>query len=533
MTSPADREFQVLQRGAVRDIVLNIFRSGLRQLVNPETSVLFTEEEIAQATAPGSRWYREASGIDDYGQGAQRNALFLNDQAHVDRACTSWLEHYHARLWDSDGRLPATGGSGTVTISGTDDTPITNSTTVPDPTACWGRDSQGFRYQAYSGDTTIVDGAATITMVAMDTGIATNLPAGSRITWAYRNEGMAPEAVVAANFVGGTDVETDAEWISRIEGNIRYRQGGGNDAQQRAWARRASNSIDDAFVYPCFLGPNSFAVCITQKRGITQSPTASIASATLLTSATAFLVPPGSPVEPSDPFVLVMAHQTQDATLALDLDMPTGSTSGWTDAQPWPLWGGTSAWPSVATISTSYAIIGCPDEATLPGQVAGATVTGADIPNMMIWSDDDGCFYAMGSVASVEDNEDGTFTITWTGTRPSYVKAGCYVSPHTAMFALISEALVAYFDHLGPGEIYASTHEFFDRCQRFPEPAFERPCKMSGDVAEWVREALGGACSTVALSFPFSGSISPNVPTYPSDGPYKLAAGGIYVRPLP
>jgi hypothetical protein len=370
-------------------------------------------------------------------------------------------------------------------------------------------------------------------MVAMDAGIATNLKSGDRITWAYRNDGMAPEAVVAADFVGGTDVETDAEWISRIEGNIRFRQGGGNDAQQRAWARRASNSIEDAYVYPCFLGPNSFAICITQKRGATQSPTAKIAPAALLTTTTAFMVPPGSPVEPSDPFVLVTPHQTQEAFLALDLDMATGSTTGWTDSQPWPLWGGTSAWPTVALISTNYAIISCPDEATLPGQVEGATVTGDDIPSMMVWVSSEGRFRELGSVASVEQNVDGDYVVTWTGTRPSYVTLSATVSPRTAMLSLISGALVDYFDHLGPGELYASTHEFFDRCQRFPEPKYERPSKMSGDVAEWVREALGGACSTVALSFPFTGAISPNVPTYPSDGPYMLVAGDVYVRPLP
>jgi hypothetical protein len=532
MTSPVDPEFEVMSRGACRDLILNYFRAGLRRRFNPETNALFTEDEIAQATGPGSRWYREASGIDDYCQGRQRTALFTNDIARVDRANSAAIENYHARVWDPEGRLAATGASGTVTVSGVAYTPITASTTIPDPTACWGRDAQGFRYQVYSGDETIdEDGTASVTVVAMDTGAATNLLTGARITWAYRDIGMAPEAVVTEDFVGGTDIETDAQWIARIEANMRYRQGGGNDAQQRAWTRRASNAIEDAFIYPCFLGPNSFAICITKKRGLTQGPLGRVAASPLLLQTTAFMTPPGSPVEPADPFVLVFTTQTHYSDLNMEFDMPAGSIYGWTDAQPWPIWEGTTATPSVASVSTSDALIVCPDEGTLPGLAALATATGDDIPTLMIWSRVESKFYELTGIASIEDEGGGSYRITWSGTRPAYVVAGCYVSPHSVFFADMGRAIVAYFDELGPGELYASTHDFWDRCQRFPEPSYERPARLGGDIAERVRESLGGACATALLTSPVAGD-SPPLPTYPSDGPYELVPGHVHVQPL-
>jgi len=83
----ADREFQVMARGYIRDrVILANFRSGLRSLRNPETGALFTEDEIARATQVGSRWWIEADAIDQLGQLDQRRAIYLSDQIRVERA---------------------------------------------------------------------------------------------------------------------------------------------------------------------------------------------------------------------------------------------------------------------------------------------------------------------------------------------------------------------------------------------------------------------------------------------------------------
>ena len=58
------RPFAYVERGQTRDDILMMFRDGLRQLTNPETGTAFSEDEIAEATQAGSRWWIEAEAID-------------------------------------------------------------------------------------------------------------------------------------------------------------------------------------------------------------------------------------------------------------------------------------------------------------------------------------------------------------------------------------------------------------------------------------------------------------------------------------
>ena len=95
MTAPAEREFRTFERGEIRDLILAHFRAGLRGRTNPETGEQFTADEIARATRPGSRWYREATAIDDYGQADQRRAIYLADQLQIARASSAWLSSHH------------------------------------------------------------------------------------------------------------------------------------------------------------------------------------------------------------------------------------------------------------------------------------------------------------------------------------------------------------------------------------------------------------------------------------------------------
>src|SRR5262249_36770387 len=119
LSTPTDREFQTTPRGTVRDrVVLANFREGLRGRVNPETGARSTETAIGRAPRPKSRWFSGAQAIDDYDQQQQRRALSLNDQIRLERASSSWLLNYPARPWGED-YLAATGGGGSVTVSGT------------------------------------------------------------------------------------------------------------------------------------------------------------------------------------------------------------------------------------------------------------------------------------------------------------------------------------------------------------------------------------------------------------------------------
>ncbi|HEY4120898.1 MAG TPA: baseplate J/gp47 family protein, partial [Byssovorax sp.] len=284
MTSPAEREFDFYPRGQKREELLTNFRIGLRQMTNPDTSVPFTETEIATATAAGSRFWIEADAIDLVLLVEQQRAFWLADQVDPERASSGWLRDYHGRLW-GEAPLSATGASGVVTISSEPFVVFTGSTTIGDPSAQVCTDPAGLRYQLAAPVSLLLGGSAPGTLLAVDAGRATNLTAGIALTWSNPPQGSAPTCVVASDFSGGTDAETDAEFVQRLEARIRRKPGAGNGSHVRTWARAASNAIDDACVYACAMHAGSTLIAVLQKRAGVAGPTARIASASTLLAA--------------------------------------------------------------------------------------------------------------------------------------------------------------------------------------------------------------------------------------------------------
>jgi hypothetical protein len=530
LTTPAEREFQLHAAGFVRDkVVLANFREGLRALSNPETGQPFTEDEIQRATQPGSRWYVGAQAIDDFGQGEQRRALWLADQIRLERASTKWLEGYHARLWGED-KLAATGGSGEVTVPGANGTIVLGSATLGDPSAYTARDPAGNVYQVLLTESIPSSGTAevVVTMGAVGGGAATNLSPGTKLTWVTRDPNMAAQATVATQFAGGTDRETDAEHASRIAGIIRHRPGGGNDAQQRAWARASSNAIEDGFVYPCAFYAGSLLISIVAKRTV-PGPIGRKPDSNTLANAIAYLTPPLSPVANPRSFVLVTSWSEQYADLVLRLSLQRGSSGGWLDARPFPSYHATTP-QVVSRVSDTDFNISCPGDLTLPGQLSGATLSGASAPRVMLWNRAASQFVSC-AMTSVQDLTGSVYRILLAAPPAGGVSVGQRVSPAMAAsrHAIVSRAIESYFDELGPGELFDLPSDVRGgRCVRFVSAIEEKPFRAGAIVATRVIEALGGSAADGALA-----SISQTVPTYPSNlmaGPNMLVCGhvGVY-----
>lgn len=523
MTSPANREFALLPRGDIRDrIVLGNFRAGLRSQLNPDTGLPFSEEEIARATQPRTRWFIEADAIDAYGQGEQRRGLYLADQVQIDRASTAWLENVHAKLWGKE-KLPATGGSGLLTVRATPGTLILGSTTVPDATAYSARDTRGKSYQVFSTVTVPSSGIATVIMVARSTGSDTNPETGAVLQWITRDPGMEVQSIVAADFTGGTDVETDAEQARRIQSAIRYKEAAGNDAQFRAWARAASNAIEDAFVYPTALHSGSVLVALTQKRGVSASPTARVPSVATLAAATLQLVPPGSPVVPTPPHVLVVPTVGVPTDIRLRVALRQGSAAGWRDTTPFPAYHATAPIVDNVVSPTVFELY-APGNATLPGQPALATLTAPNAPRLMVWRPATRSFEVL-PVQSIQDLGSNIFRVTLTS-AVSLTDVD-WISPECALADPVAGSAAAYMDARGPGELVASDDVRASRCQRFPYRTEEWPTSVGADLAVEVLTALGGASSDAQL---VAGAGSPAVPAHPSLGPNLLTLSrlGVY-----
>jgi uncharacterized phage protein gp47/JayE len=528
MTAPATREFETFAVGEIRDLCLDVFRAGLRQRVNPETGTLFTDDEIARATQAGSRWYREAQAIDDFGQAEQRRGLFLADQLQIDRACTAWLENYHAPLWDPDGRLPATRATGVVRVVAPEGTIVLGSTTVPDAGAYWCSSASGQRYQITTGGTVDESGLLDVPVSCVDAGAAGNdIEDQDVLTWITKASAMDPQCTAQGDFSGGTDVETDAEWAQRMLAAVRYKQGGGNDAQQRAWARRSSNAIEDAFVYPCAFGAGSLLIALTAKRANRVGPEERIPGNDLLTAAIAYLTPPASPVEPSPPRILVTTTRSVAADVSLKLQMAYGVSGGWADAAPFPTYHATAPYVAVVTDQTHLTLT-CSGDASRTDWADGVTRSGTDVPRIMIWHAEESEWEEL-LISSITRGTGGTSYTVVLSAATSWTlvgSAGMVVSPYTDQHAAIASALAAYFDARGPGELFAATDRRAGRCRRFPPPENERPYRASNDIGTWVLEA----CSAAAVDL---GVLSTVIPDYPSDlttgpGLLTLDHAGVY-----
>ena len=521
-----ERAFPVFARGEQRDQMLEAWRAGLRELRNPDTGQPFTEDEIATATARRSRWWAEADAVDLVLQAGQRRALVVSDAVRIDRAGTGFLETYHGPAWGED-RLPAAGGSGAATAQATPGTFFPGSTIVPDPGAAYARDQAGLRYQLLFNVTTPANGvagsdpASPMVFQAIDTGEGTNVRAGAVLTWANPPLGSGPEATTSEDFRGGGPLESDRDWSARILARIRHKPAAGNRSHVRSWARDASSSVEDACVYACAFNAGSVLVAVLQKRSSVRGALARIASAGTLARVTTYLVPPGSPVFPTPPHVVVVPCTPVPSNVVLSLAMVRGASAGWADLDPFPTKPSAAA-PAAVTQVT--------DQTHFRVSSGSAPAPGSSAPRFMLWVSASSSFEPL-LVQSVSPAGGGQYDVVLSAPPTATVTVGSVVSPTSERHALLADTVSGYFDELGPGEVVdlaadARAH----RAHRFPVPSEELPQLAGAQVVTRLQDALGGSLPTSTLDA--MSVTSPPLPADPIDGPALIVCGTVGVYPL-
>ncbi len=559
MTSPDERAFVVLPRGAARDdIILANFRNQLRVSINPKTGTPFTEDEIQRATQPGTRFYIEADSIDLYGQAAQQRALFFATQIDPRQANTQFLDQFHGPIWlGPDSRLPAVGASGPALATGNPGTIIPGSNTLGDPAAAQATDPNGQTFQNLQ--TQIIDstGQVPLTLQGISTGFVTRLALDTVLTWSANiNPGTAPTASVLASFDGGFDEESDTEYSTRIAERIRQRPASGNAAHFQAWAQQSTTAVEQAFVYPVAFNAGTVLVGITEKRGalltpadIPEGPNARVPTTTTLITVGNFLIAPASTVVPQRVFVVVAGVQPQQADTIIRIAMSEGRSGGWADVVVWPTYSQTVQDVQVTNVlgPLSFEI-----ETTVSLPNNETTLTFPNAPQLMLFNREVSRF-AGGSelntaldVFSVTDSAPGTalkrtFTIvlntpplmfdTAGNPRSSPVmQVGDRLSPYTDRAAIIAESMEGYFDSLGPGDVVSATDQRAARAARQPSPTEKFPIRAGQALIGDLLEALGGTTSDIELT-----DISrnePELPTNMSDGPNMITFGHVNLFPL-
>jgi uncharacterized phage protein gp47/JayE len=520
MTAPAEVPFTVFLRGNLRDEILAYFRVGLRSMTNPDTQTAFAETEIATATGQGSYFYSDADSVDLVLLTQQRRAQWFADQIRIDRASDEWLYNYHGTQWDLT-PLAATGGTGTATANASVGATFVGSTTVPDPAATYGTDTAGLRYQVLSTVVTPGSGIATLTLIGIDTGTETNIASGTVITWSENAPlGSDGEATTTSQFTGGTNVETSAEFASRLLSRIRNKPASGNNSHFRSWARDSSNSVEDAFVYATAFHAGSVLVAITQKRAGVAGPNSRVASTSTISAVTAYITPPGSPVVPPRAYVLVTTVVPQPADAEMQISLSAGSSGGWADVTPWPGYTDGAGTASTVTVLTNQSNFRIYSDTALP--------TGVTAPQMMVWDEDTSTWEEL-DVSSVTLFGGSIYSVVLSSPPSFTIAVGDTISPYTARKELIEEAIESYFDSLGPGEVVDTATDLrAHRAARFPPPNEEYPQRAGSAMASRVQENLGVNAADVVVA-----ALSPRtpvVPTEPSAGPALVTVGqvGIY-----
>lgn len=520
MVASEDRKFPTYARGTLRDDMLAWFRTYLRSQVDPDTGVTFEESDIQAATSDLSRFWSEADNLDLALQAGQQRAQWLADQAHPLTASDKWLRSHHATLWQKVGPpLDATSGGGTITWAATPGTVFVGSTTRPDGAAHKIRVG-AYTFQVLYTEVTPASGIATLKVRGLETGFGTNVAAGSAAVPQYPPPGALPTGItIAETFSGGAPAESARDYGRRIIDFIRRPQGAGNPAQIRSWARKASTAIEDGFIYSCALECGSVVVCVLQKRGDGIGPLARIAGATVVADATAYLTPPGSPVMPVPPQVLVVTAQAVTVDTVARLRMARGSRSGWADPSPWPA--NTTTAATITTV-TSQTLI----RVTVQ---SGVGAPQGQNPAVMVWNALTSRFVPL-VVLSVATISATVYELTLAAAPAMTLATGQYVSPGNNLAEAIALSLEDYHDSLGPGEIVdLATSTLAHRAFRFPPPEEEWDSEAGTDLAEVLRNELGGASSNETI---VSQSVTtPAVPADPADGPRLLVAGRFAVYP--
>lgn len=521
MTRPDERRFILFPRGHVRDqILLAHLRNSMRVLVNPDTRALFTEDEIARLTQSGSRYYIQADAIDLYGQAVQaRNAYFV-DQIVPSRSASPFLLNVHGPLWIPEGLLGATGASGTVTALSSPGVIWSGSTTLGDPAATIGTDPNGRTYQVLATVVASGAGVATLLMRGLDGGDATNIAAGTPIKWTNPPIGAQPEGTTAADFSGGVDDETEADFAIRIEDRIHHRPASGNQAHFRAWAQQASNAVEQAFVYACALNAGTTVVCCTQKRASVVGPLARIPSFGTLSTLTGYLVPPTSPVVPGGVFVLVVPPVSVSSDLGLRISLRRATPGGWSDINPWP---------KASALYQRCRIVGLATQTsfTIETDIAPAQtlpVSGANAPSLMVWRRAISRFEKL-NVATIAAGAPNQYVVTLNSAiSTNDISVGDVISPYTDRAEVIAQAVEQYFDGLGPGELVnLQTDPRAYRAFRFPKPSEGSPQRVGQGIVTTILDVLGGAASDAELVQ--ASILFPALPSAVTDGPNLLTLG--------
>lgn len=148
-------------------------------------------------------------------------------------------------------RKQGTKANGQVTFSGADNTVIPINTLI--------QTESGLQYLTTS-QTTILNGTAVVNIESNDIGVIYNVPANTIIEIPISITGIASLTNSAA-ITGGTEVETDADLLTRLLLKVQTPATSGNANDYKLWAMSV-DGIGDVKIFPLWNGAGTVKVCV-------------------------------------------------------------------------------------------------------------------------------------------------------------------------------------------------------------------------------------------------------------------------------
>lgn len=310
---------------------------------------------------------------------------------------------------------------------------------------------------------------------SVDTGPATNLPAGTVLQWVNPRSGCAKNCTVRADsdgngLTGGRNEATDEEWIALLKDARRNPPAGGNDAAYRKVVLATPGlQVEAVFTFPAIHGPGTTGIAFTLKPsepGGNRAPSVAQRGLVEANLIAAF---------PLDDGFFVLDVLSQDVEVAVEIEWRGGAAS-WADVITWPVHIPTDEVRVIAGVTPTATTfrLGTGTATTTP-QI-GQTIAFYDAANGVFQNK------RIGSVVVVTPDEAWTITVDTTAgaSDETFVPAiGDLVSPWSDSLDAMAEPILAAFGKLGPGEQVATLVDPGLRQRRLPQSPGEWPSILS------------------------------------------------------
>lgn len=457
----------------------------------------------AADVGPGTQPYVDGSVAADAIMVVYSDAVTIGRGTTLRTSSGPWLQI----IGEDEGiyKRPAVGASGFLTVTtSSGGANILAGTIVTD-------DISQLRYQVT--ETALYSTTTPVPVQGVDTGPATNQPAGAAMTFQAPPPGLSAEATVRADsdgngLIGGRDADDDATYRQLISYERANPAAAGNDADYQFLVRETPGvSVQQCFTYPAILGPGTMGYCFAlnpSSPGAERAPTTPQAASSL-----AYI----TGILPADDGIFACQLLNSPVNVAFLVVWGVGSTS-WVDPLPWP--------PYVAGDQVKVSGTPTPSFDSFRLTTGTTTVAPQAGQNLGFFDPVSKTFklIRIGTVSTVISGKawDIVPDRSFGASDPTFFPTqGLAASPWSASLNAVVPAVVSYFDGLGPGEQNASLPDPGFRQRRQPQSPQFFPSLIDARVVIPIY-SLGNVIETVtpvAPSLPFQTPVGvPGVLSY-------------------